>query len=30
MLEDMEGLKAHLESKHKEFFEKYEEDDTKI
>jgi len=30
MLEDIEELKSHLESTHKEFFEKYEKDYTEI
>ena len=28
LFEDMKGLKTHLESSHKEFFEKYEKDFT--
>ncbi|SVC82642.1 uncharacterized protein METZ01_LOCUS335496 [marine metagenome] len=28
LLENMEDLKNHLESKHKEFLDKYDKDDT--
>ncbi len=30
LFEDMEALKIHLESRHKEFFEKYENDHTEV
>jgi len=30
LFENMEGLKMHLESKHKESFDKYEKDYTEI
>ena len=30
LFENMEKLKIHLESRHKEFFEKYEENYTEI
>jgi len=30
MFEDMDGLKIHLESKHKEFFDEYKKDYTEI
>ena len=30
LFENMEELKSHLKSKHKEFFEKYEEGHTEI
>jgi quinol monooxygenase YgiN len=30
LFENMEGLKTHLESKHKEYFDKYKKDYTEI
>ena len=30
LFDNMNDLKKHQESKHKEFFDKYEKDDTKI
>ena len=30
LFDNMDDLKKHQESKHKEFFDKYEKDDTKI